>query len=60
MRSRPPTDRVRRAYELALGRPPRDGELAAALGFLSPGHDPESFADLCHVLFTLNEFIYID
>ncbi|MGP0067767.1 MAG: PSD1 and planctomycete cytochrome C domain-containing protein [Isosphaeraceae bacterium] len=55
-----PADRVRRAYELALGRPPRDGELAAAREFLGAGDGPESFVDLCHVLFTLNEFIDID
>ena len=54
-------DRVRRAYELALGRPPRDGELTAALAFLARGSTaPTAFADFCHVLFTLNEFLYID
>ena len=32
--------RVRRAYELALGRPPSDDELAAALEFLAAGRRP--------------------
>ena len=52
--------RVRRAYELALGRPPRADELAAALEFLGEGDGPDALADFCHVLFTLNEFLYID
>ena len=53
-------DRIDRAYELALGRPPRDTERAAAMAFLDGGDGPESLADFCHVLFTLNEFLYID
>jgi hypothetical protein len=52
--------RVRRAYELALGRPPRGDELAAGLDFLGANRGPDSLADFCHVLFTLNEFLYID
>ena len=32
-----PADRIGRAYELALGRPPRDDELAAAIAFLDDG-----------------------
>ena len=35
-------DRVRRAYELALGRPPRDDELAAALEFLDADRGPDA------------------
>ena len=53
-------DQICRAYELALGRPPRDDELAAAVSFLSEGDGLNALADLCHVLFTLNEFLYID
>ena len=55
-----PEDRIARAYELALGRPPRDAERVAALAFLDRGNGPELLADLCHVLFTLNEFLYVD
>jgi hypothetical protein len=53
-------DRVRRAYELAFGRPPREVELRQALKFLSESDNRDAWTDLCHVLFTLNEFLYID
>ncbi len=52
--------RVRRAYELALGRPPRADELAASRKFLGPDRGPDAFTDLCHVIFTLNDFMYVD
>jgi hypothetical protein len=55
-----PAARLRRAYGLALGRPPRDDELAAALAFLGEDRGAESLTDFCHVLFTLNEFLYAD
>jgi cytochrome c553 len=47
---------LERAWLLALGRPPREAERAAAERFLGDS----SFEDLCHVLFTLNEFAYVD
>jgi hypothetical protein len=52
--------RIRRAYELTLGRPPNDDEQTAAIAFLEAADLPDSLADFCHVLFTLNEFLYID
>ena len=55
-----PDRRARRAYELALGRMPGESELKAAHNFLLNDSAPESFADFCHVLFTLNEFLYVD
>lgn len=81
-----PSQRVQRAYLLALGRMPTSQELRWALDFLlrqterhsqsaSPERlalarrfsaetaDPASFlalADLCHVMFNLNEFLYVD
>jgi hypothetical protein len=59
------------AYRRALGRFPRDDELTAARDFLrqqtkshqESGHDePDqlALADLCQVLFGLNEFIYVE
>jgi hypothetical protein len=51
---------VRHAYGLALGRPPRDDERAAALAFLEGRDGTEAMIDFYHVLFTLNEFLYID
>jgi hypothetical protein len=41
-----------RAFVLALGRTPRAAELERALGL--------ELVDFCHVLFTLNEFVYVD
>jgi hypothetical protein len=49
------------AFRLAWGRPPVEEELASARRFLEAREDPgESLADLCHVLFNSNEFVYID
>jgi len=64
-----PKDRVKRAWQLILGRNPRDTELAAALVHVErqakrfsdrpdPVHD--ALASLCHVLLNTNEFIYVD
>ena len=54
-------DRVRRAYELAFGRPPaRRASSGRPCKFLSESGNADAWTDLCHVLFTLNEFLYID
>ena len=56
-----PERRTRSAYRLSLSRDPSTGEIEAARKFLSAGTDPkESLVDLCHLLFTLNEFAYVD
>ena len=47
---------IQRAYQLALGREAGRTEMQSALRFLSSG----SLTDLCHVLFTLNEFMFVD
>ena len=59
-------------YETAFARRPNDKELAAALGFLNQQGqdlgidasarltDGRPWADLCHVLFNVKEFIFID
>jgi hypothetical protein len=52
--------RLARAYALALGRPPREDESKAALEFLARADAEGGLVDLCHVLFTLNEFLYVD
>jgi hypothetical protein len=63
---------VRRAYGLALGREPAARELEASVRFLerqtaahagrSPGAEPGvlALADFAHVVFGLNEFLYVD
>jgi mono/diheme cytochrome c family protein len=54
-------DRIRRAYLLALGRPPQAEELSRADVFLRSRPDAgKGLADFCHVLLTLNEFVYAD
>jgi hypothetical protein len=56
-----PDGRVRSAYRLSLSRDPSTSEMEAARKFLSGGTDPkQSLVDLCHLLFTLNEFAYVD
>ncbi|MBL9173891.1 MAG: DUF1553 domain-containing protein [Verrucomicrobiales bacterium] len=62
-----PRAQVRRAYALALARLPSDDEWARVAGFLSQAPDAtgaalpvEGLTDLCHVLLTLNEFIYVE
>lgn len=57
------TDSITSAYQIALCRPPSKGELADALAFLkgATGADKETkLADLCQVLFCLNEFLYAE
>ncbi|MBK9170238.1 MAG: PSD1 domain-containing protein [Bryobacterales bacterium] len=50
-----PGRQIELAYQLALARPPRDEERALALDFLRT-RDLAAFA---HVLFNLNEFLYL-
>jgi hypothetical protein len=47
--------RIDLAYRIALTRHPTDAERATALEFLKTG----SLVDLTHVLFNLNEFVYL-
>ena len=54
---------IARAYEIALCRPPAAGELAEALAFLkgtSGAAREATLADVCQVLFCLNEFLYVE
>jgi hypothetical protein len=49
---------VEHAYWLALSRAPTPAEIDLGVEFLlSEGQSTESF---CHLLFTLNEVIYVD
>ena len=53
-----PAAQVRRAFELALCRSPRDEELRASAAFLArPGATLEAF---CLVLLNTNEFVYLE
>jgi hypothetical protein len=51
---------ARHAYLVALSREPTEDELRAAKKFLGDAVDKESMTDLCHVLFGINEFAYVD
>ena len=66
-----PEENIRRAYQIALARPPDAEELSDALDFLSrsrslyesSGHEKpaeQALADFCQVLFCLNEFLYAE
>ncbi len=62
-----PRQRIARLYETAFGRPPSESEMSEALAFLaeqgkqygSPDN-PRAWADLCHVLVNVKEFIFIE
>jgi cytochrome c553 len=62
-----PRQRVTNLYVTAFGRPPTDAELAEALAFLEEqgkqygrAEDVRAWSDLCHVLYNVKEFIFID
>ena len=53
-----PGAQVRRAYILALSRPPTDEETEIGLGRLKASGD-DALTAYCHIILALNEFIYI-
>jgi hypothetical protein len=62
-----PAERVGRLYLAAFGRAPTSAESADALAFLAEQaarygadeNDPRAWADLCHVLLNVKEFIFV-
>jgi hypothetical protein len=60
--------RINTLYEEAFARPPTDAERASALQFLEeqaarlgkPKDDVAAWTDLCHVLFNVKEFTYLE
>jgi len=56
-------DRVRGLYLAAFSRPPSDAELRDALAFVDAqrgrGAEQQTWADLCHVMFNVKEFIFL-
>ena len=63
-----PASLVQQAFRIALCRPPDQGELKWGIDFLSASEDEDAgsnkglqrkLAQLCHVLFNTNEFLYI-
>jgi len=58
----PDADRIRDIFRAALGRTPNEVELARIRAFMNAHPAEEAaavWADVCHVVFTLKEFIYI-
>ncbi|MEE3373030.1 MAG: DUF1549 and DUF1553 domain-containing protein [Planctomycetota bacterium] len=53
-----PTRVVEDAYWLTLSRPPTKRELDLSVELLSG--QGQTIANFCHILFTLNEFLYVD
>lgn len=54
--------RIGALYQIAFGRPPTEHELADAESFLSgqdAGGEFRAWAELCHVLVNVKEFIYV-
>ena len=71
--ARSPRERLEKLFLAALGRPPTDQEAAASLAFLAAQRrvkntattaeaEPtlSAWADLCHVIINMKEFIFID
>jgi hypothetical protein len=59
-------DRIGTMYVAAFARPPSPEELADAQAFIEEQgrayngvHDNRAWADLCHVLFNVKEFIFV-
>ena len=52
--------RINRAFELTLSRPPTTTEMERGKTFLNVQDREKAFVNFCHVLLTLNEFIYVD
>jgi cytochrome c553 len=64
---RTPKERVTSLYVSAFAREPSEAELNEALAFLAEQgkeygkpDDPRAWADLCHVLFNVKEFIFVN
>jgi hypothetical protein len=55
-------ERIDELYASAFGRPPTPDDLRRCLAFLlkHPGPESRAWADLCHILINVKEFIYID
>lgn len=66
-----PEDRIRSMYQTAFARPATADEIAKGIGFLKSQakargangdawqRDPRVWADLCHVMFNVKEFIFL-
>ena len=62
-------DRIELAFQLILGRKPRDTERTIALDFIKTndrgagdrkGGEDGDYSELCRALFNLNDFVYVE
>lgn len=53
-------ERITLAFQRALGRNPTASEMNQSKEFLASSESKDPLTDLCHTLFTLNEFVYVD
>jgi len=53
-------DRIRRAYHLLFGRPPRETELRRGLAFLGQGNTAATWPIYAQALLASNEFLFVD
>ncbi|MDR3617934.1 MAG: PSD1 and planctomycete cytochrome C domain-containing protein [Paludisphaera borealis] len=59
----PVDGRIERLYETAFGRPPTEREVRQCAAFVAERQASDAlrtWTDLCHVLFNVKEFIYVD
>lgn len=57
------SERITRLYRVAFGRAPTTKELESATGFIASVGNPKdlrAWTELCHVLFNVKEFIFIN
>ncbi|MDE2964910.1 MAG: DUF1553 domain-containing protein, partial [Acidobacteriota bacterium] len=55
-----PASRIRKAFQIALGRDPRTEETDRARRLLEESPSRDGLTALCRVLLNSNEFVYID
>lgn len=53
-------ERIRRLYEIALGRPPTEAEVEIGLQFLSEQPQPDAWTRYCRLVVCTNEFLFVD
>jgi Protein of unknown function (DUF1553) len=53
-------ERIRRIYEITLGRPPVETELDVGLRFLAAQPQPITWVSYCRLILCTNEFMFVD
>ncbi len=53
-------ERIRRLYEITLGRPPSDAEIEIGIQYLGDDPQPSTWHGYCRLVVSTNEFLYLD